>query len=312
MSANTRALTPELEEKGLNKVFAREYGRSVKGKVRSSDVFNIETHTIGLTETDLALAAVSEFGPTAEQRNINKDEVLQRGTTLYEHELYTNGITQSYKQVKGDETGTNMVRRVSQLAKAGRETQEKKRFGVLRDNPIVLDGKTLFATDHPLADSSSQSNDISFTTDIYTTIKLMMSALRSQRQFKGDLSIAVDPVMILCTEANYDEVIEVVAAKNAIQSTDDNATNFIRTIFPGLSIGWNPYLGTQYGGNDKDLFMMADKMDHELKVMLREAINTWTKGWEMADNLDREFNAKYMESFGASDYLGLVRGKSAA
>ena len=197
MAGNTRSITPGLEIKGLNEVFAKEYDKKVVGRVKSEDVFNIDTQTIGMSETDLALAAVGEFQATAEQKNINKDKVLERGQTLYEHAVYTNGITQSYQQWLADETGKNMVQRVSQLAKAARESQDKKRFGVLRDNPTVLDGQNLFSTAHPLADGSTQSNDISYATSLYDTVKAMMKALGDQTQFQGDLAIPVDPKMIL-------------------------------------------------------------------------------------------------------------------
>jgi len=140
----------------------------------------------------------------------------------------------------------------------------------------------------------------------------MMSALRSQRQYRGDLSIAVDPAILLCTEANFAEVIEVVDAINIPNASNNNEVNFLSRKFPNLKVGYQPYLGTIYGGNDKDLFLFADKMDHYLKVIIREALNTWDKNWNESNNLDREFNAKYVETFGFSDYLGTVRGKSAA
>jgi hypothetical protein len=312
--ANTTSLTPTLLEKGLNEVFYQKYGETTLGMIMSDEVFNFNNVSIGMSETDLALAAVSEFLVTEEQKNLNRDEILERGSTIYQHDIYSNGFDISYKMLLADETGQNMIEQAAQLGQAARQSQEKQRMGVLRNGgtTVGLDGVSLFNDSHPLADGTTQDNDIAFNTNLYTTLKDMMSTLRQQVQYNGDLSIAKDPKMLLCTEANFDSVIEVVEAENIPNASNNNEINFISKKFPGLKVGWNPYLGTRFGGDDKDLFMVTDKTNHKLKVMVREGINTWMNPWTENDNIVTKYNAKYVESSGFSDYLGTVRGQSAA
>jgi len=312
--ANTTSLTPTLLEKGLNEVFYQKYGETTLGMIMSDDVFNFNNVSIGMSETDLALAAISEFLVTEEQANLNRDEVLERGSTIYQHDIYSNGFDISYKMLLADETGQNMIEQAAQLGQAARQSQEKQRMGVLRNGgtTIGLDGVPLFSDSHPLADGTTQDNNVAFNTNLYTTIKDMMSVLRQQVQYNGDLSIAKDPSMLICTEDNFDSVIEVVEAENIPNATNNNEINFISKKFPGLKVGWNPYLGTRFGGEDKDLFMVTDKTNHKLKVMVREGINTWLNPWTENDNIVTKYNAKYVESSGFSDYLGTVKGQSSA
>lgn len=308
---NTTGVTPGLLIKGLNEVFWQEYDKTTTGRIKSNEVFNMQSVDRGMSETDVALAAVSEYQITEEQGNINRQLVKERGQTLYQHDILTSGFDISYKMLLADETGQNSIDQAAQLGRAGRESQDKKRFSILRDNVLIgLDGKTLFAPDHPLAKGGTQSNEIAFNATLYQTIKDVQRVLRDQKQFNEELSIGSDGEMLIATSANWAEIIEVTDAEHIPNSTNNNEINFISKKFPGLKVRWTPYLGSEFGGTDNKFIMLSGKTNHKLKVLTRESLNIWMNDWKEHDNIVSRFNAKYVESFGFSDYLGTVRGAS--
>jgi len=308
--ANTTGVTPGLLIKGLNEVFHQKYGEKTIGMIDSNAVMNFRTVTRGMTDTDVVLAGIGDFKEVAEQANIPMEEVLERGQTIYQHKLYADGFAISYKMMLADETGGNTLEMAAQLGQAARQIQEKLRMSVLVNGgtKVGLDGVPLFSKVHPLADGTVQANDIDWTTDLYTTVKLAISALRRQKSYNGKISLAKDPVMVLCPEALFAPMIEATKARNYPSATNSSFASYISEIFPGLQVGWNPYLGAEFGGSDDKFYVLSDKTNHRLKVFIREAVNTWNTPWQDNDNIQMEYKCKFAESAGFSDYMGVVRG----
>ena len=302
---NTTGVTPGLLLKGLNEVFYQNYLTSPAGMITSDEIFKFTTIDRGMTETDLALAGVGEFTTFGEQQNIPKQEVKERGTTVYQMDLFANGFDVSYKMLLADEAGRNTIDMAAELGRAARTTQEKNRLAVLRlaATTTGIDGKALCATDHPLANGGTYGNLVA-TAFSYKTVKDMLQVLRQQQNYQG-LAMPEDGAILVTGTALYDEAIEITKAEG-IPGSANNDASFLSRAFPGLRVGYNPYLDATYGGSDTKFYILAPS--RKLKVFIREGINTWMNDWNENANIVTKYNAKYAETAGFSDYYGVVQG----
>ena len=302
--SNTTGITPTLLEKGLNEVFYQNYSKLSIGEITSADLFKFSTFDSGISATDLALAGVGKFQILSEDANIRRDVVRERGSTLYEADIYDNGFDISYKMLLADATGRNVIPQAAELGLAGKATQELNRFSVLRNAAVTLglDGVALIGT-HTLATGGTFSNDVA-TALSYATIKAMILKLQTQLNFQG-LPMGEDPKFLVVPPALFAQAIEITQAVN-IPGSGNNDSSYISQIFPGLRVGWCPYISAAQGGSDTKFYMFGDS--RKLKVFIREAMNTWMNPWQTQNNIVTRYNAKYAEVAGFSDWYGVVRG----
>lgn len=306
--ATTTSIAPALLEKGLNEVFLHSYSKTSVGKILSDSIFKFTNLTSGIQEKDVAYAGVGRFGVLGEQENIPRDEITELGSTIYDIDIFAEGVDFSYKMKLGNRYG-DFMEQVSKLGQAARDTQEANRFEVIRKSTVTVgyDGKALCASDHPTA-TGTESNLVSSAVS-YDSIKAGIKLFQERRDYRG-LSISEDPTILLCPSAMWDEVVEITGAVNmpggAAGDGDRNEVNFLSTKFPGLRVVWTPYIGAkESGGSDTHVYLISDS--HKMKVFTREAINTWMSPWKDNDDIVTKFNAKYAEAAGFSDWLGIVR-----
>lgn len=306
----TTSITPQLLEKGLNEVFMHGYNQSSIGQIMSDRVFKFQNLSNGLQETDAAYAGIGLFDTIGENENVPLDFVTELGTTTYDIDIFSKGVGFSYKHKLGNRYDL-FKDNVNMLAKRARQTQEINRFAVLRNSTSTLgyDGKALCATDHPTYVGTT-SNLVNAAVS-YESIKTAIQAFRDQVDYRG-VPMPEDPHTLICPSDIWDDVVEFVGAENlpggGAGDGDRNEVSFLATKFPGLRVVWTPYIGTSSvwsGGSNSHAYLISDS--HKMKVLTREAINTWMTPWQDNDNIVTEFKAKYAETAGFSDWLGIVR-----
>lgn len=312
--ANTihTGIRPETLQEGLYEVFDEGYALDKEpSQAVSSDIFNMKMSKKA-SESDLKKGRVGEFTAPGEGEVTPKEVINELHKTTYSHDTFRRSVHITYEALQ-DQLYSEMQSEVKDLGEAARFTQEKNRFGVFRNITTTNggSGKPLAAADHALS-TGTQGNIVTgtFTTVEAAQAKVKEAITKFRRQKDYNLkSIPGKPSILLTSITLHALMVEATKSK-LIPGSNNNEPNYISELFPGLKVMWSPYYGSEYGGSDTAATLIGSR--HKLNVFVREKINTWMNPWKDSDAIVTKFNAKYRESVGFSDYLGIVHITGAA
>lgn len=164
------------------------------------------------------------------------------------------------------------------------------------------DGKTLFATDHPLvaAGTGTDSNLLGTPADLdSTSLKALITLLRAQKDMAGKKMHIKPRYLIVPKELEF-TAVELLQSEMLVNTSNDsvNAVNSIKSLY-GIEPVVNDHLV------DEDAFFVAgDKANHKLMFY-------WRKRPELATDYDfrtetalQKITCRY--AVGYSDWRGLV------
>lgn len=248
------------------------------------------------------------FSESPDLEEVAENEAYPEGQMSDSKETYHVGkfgkkFTVSWETVVNDDL--DAISRIPAMhGNAARRTQNKKVYEVLTGNPMMGDGKTLFASNHA---SGSNVSGAAAAPSV-TTLNAAYVKMRTQKGLNTDVTINVIPRFLIVPVAYEATALELV---NSISYNAANNNEGVRNIYgPGgsrnLTVIGEPVLD----GNSATIWYLAadpGQLDTvELVFLAGEESPVLTANWD--DDHDC-YKYKIRQSFGvkAIDWRGLYR-----
>lgn len=282
---------------GLNALFGLEYNKYAE---EHKEIYEVESSDRSFEE-ETKLSGFGAAPVKTEGAAINYDTAQEAWTARYTHETIAMGFSITEEAMEDNLYDSLSSRYTKALARAMAYTKQVKAAAILNQGfaggPTYGDGKTLFATDHPLVSGGVNSNRPSAGVDLNeTSLEAAVIQIAAWTDERG-LLIAAKPKKLVIPPA-LQFVAERLMKTQLRVGTADNDINALRSMgaIPG---GWsvNHYL------TDPNAWFMLTDIPNGLKHFVRAGMKT---------SMDPDFdtgNARYKArerySFGVSDPLGV-------
>lgn len=305
MAVMTRAQLAKMLEDGLNGVFGLEYDSWPEEYSQYLDVENSDR----AFEEDVLLAGLGYAAEKQEGGAYAEDEGQEVWTKRYTHRTVGLSFRISEEAIEDNrymEIGSKYSRA---LARSMRQTEELYAANVL--NRCVTagytggDGKTLLATDHPLAGGGTGANKLATAADLAESS--LEQALVIVRKFKDDrgLPVMVRPSRLLVSPDLEYPALRLVGSANR-PGTADNDINAIRN--KGV-FGSDPTVITNL--TDTDAWFVKTDCTDGMKFMSRTKLVT-PKATVDSDTGNIVYRARRRYSEGWTDWRGVCGSEGAA
>ena len=289
---------------GLNALFGMEYGRYGE---EHKEIFEQESSDRSFEEE----TKLSGFGaaPTkAEGSAISYDNAQEAFTSRYNHETIAMGFAITEEAVEDNLYDSLSSRYTKALARGMAYTKQVKAASVLNNgfNSSYAggDGKELFATDHPLVNGGTNSNEPATAADLNeTSLEAAVIQIAGWTDERGLLIAAKPKKLILPPNLMF--VAERLLKTDGRVGTADNDINAIANMgaIPG-GYTINHFL------TDDDAWFLTTDIPNGLKHFVRAAMSTGMDGDFDTGNV--RYKARERYSFGWSDPLGIYGSPGAA
>lgn len=210
-----------------------------------------------------------------------------------------------------DDDQHSMVQKmVRDMGDNGFATQNQKGFltytRAFDSNYLGGDGVPLISASHPIA-TGTQSNLVSGNPTL-TETSLNTAIQQMQEMKKQDGVIAGSrPTCLFVPPALFKTACEIVDSELR-SATADNDVNVYSSKY-GIMVYQSPFIGAAAGGSDTAWFLLAQ--NHAINRFTREPINTAIIDWRQTRNHNYIYTARYRESTGWDDYVGVVASAGA-
>jgi hypothetical protein len=289
---------------GLNTVWGLEYQDLAP---EFSRVFKIENSKKAYEE-DVLMTGLGNAQIKPEGSAVAYDEGSEAWTSRYDHKTIALAFSITEEAIEDNlymQLGSKLTRA---LARSMQNTKEITAANVLNNGfagsgVLGGDGKTLLASDHPLAGGGTASNILGTPADISeAAIEELLIQIRKAKDDRG-IPIALRPVdMVIPPDLEY------VACRLLDSSLRTNtADNDINAINKKGIFGREPVIMTRLTDSDS-WFIKTDAMDG-LKMFTRVAVQFKTEPDFNTGNFRSKARERY--AFGHSDWRGLY-GSSGA
>jgi phage major head subunit gpT-like protein len=229
-------------------------------------IFNVESSD-KWGEQDSTVTGFGIAPEKAENSPVKYDDVLQGYDTTYTHTTYALAFRTSREMVDDEKYG--MIRKsATALGRSmfnTRQIQAAKDFNNAFTSATGPDGKELCATDHPLIGGGTASNELATPADLsVTSLRQALNDMEDTVDERG-LLINVEPETLLVPNELIWDAEELL--KSSLRpDTANNPVNAFQIKNLDYKM-WN-YL------TDPDAwFLVANKMDHNMKFYEREPVN---------------------------------------
>lgn len=289
----------KLLEPGLRKIFFETYKELPE---YYSKVYNMNTSSKA-KETDYGLGAFGDWVERGDELDTVAYAKLSPGLErTYVHKAFTKGFIIG-RELYDDEQYNQMNKMSKALARAGRAKVEKDAmetfiYGFDGTGSAIYDGKALFATNHPLIDSSKTVDNLVTGALNDANLKIAIQCMQEQLDEAGNLIQMTPDTLIVPPSLEF-------VAKELIESAGKVGTNNndINTLKGSLKLVVMPYLGAVAGGYDNAWFLQDSKR-HELNFFWR--VKPEFKSTEEFDNFTAKYRGYMRYSYGVSDFRGMV------
>jgi phage major head subunit gpT-like protein len=250
-------------------------------------------------EEDTGWTGLGPLAPKPELETIILDEPISLGLKRFIHETFALGVAYS-KEMRDDDQYGLIIQLASELGRSARWTAELFGHDVLNNGfsgtkYLGRDGKTLFATDHPLAGTGGTiANKPAVDVDLSeAALEAAIMNFENQVNDRG-LPIDISPRFLIISPENR------MLAKRLLESElrpggNNNDLNVLRS--EGLQVVVSHYI------TDKDAwFISAGGDEVDTRFYWREMPDT--KTWD-DDNADATFHKiRQRHSVGFGDWRG--------
>jgi phage major head subunit gpT-like protein len=284
---------------GLNALFGLEYK---KYEEEHKEIFETENSDRSFEEE----TKLSGFGAAPvknEGSSIVYDNAQEAWTARYVHETIAMGFSLTEEAMEDNLYDSLSSRYTKALARAMAYTKQVKAASILNQgfvgsgNPVYGDGKTLFATDHPLVSGGVNSNRPTVGADLNeTSLEAAIIQIAAWTDERG-LLIAARPTKLLIPPSLM--FVATRLMKTELRTgTADNDTNAIRVMgaIPG-GFAVNHYF------TDNNAWFLKTDIPNGLKHFVRTPMQTGMDG--DFDTGNARYKARERYSFGASDPLAI-------
>lgn len=282
---------------GLNALFGLEYARYGE---EHKEIYEIETSERSFEE-ETKLSGFGAAPVKAEGQGIQYDNAQEAWTARYTHETIAMGFSITEEAVEDNLYDSLSARYTKALARGMAYTKQVKAAYVLNQgfNAAVTygDGKSLFATDHPLVSGGSNSNRPSTGTDLNeTSLENAVIQIAAWTDERG-LLIAAKPKKLIIPPALMFVATRLLETELRVGTVDNdiNALKSNGSIPGGYTV--NHFLTDVNGW-----FLLTD-VPNGLKMFQRTALTTGMDGDFETGNVRYKSRERY--SVGVSDPLGI-------
>lgn len=236
------------------------------------EVFRMETSSRAIEQTT-EVTGFGQFAVVPEGDNTRYDEPLPGFNKTYVHAQYSMGFKCSKVAMDDDKFGV-VKKLATELGRSAKETKEVTCANVFNTgftSTTGPDGKSLFATDHPLVGGGVQTNRLSYATDPdVTSIQLALTDMRQAVDHRGK-KLRIPP-----KKAIFPAALEFVGAE--LLGGNDRADTANRTINAfrrrsGMP-SFDSWMVWDYLTDPHAWFIEGEKEDTELRHYAREEFNT--------------------------------------
>ena len=297
MAAISRAQLLKELLPGLNALFGLEYKRYAE---EHKEIYDTETSERSFEE-ETKLSGFGAAPVKAEGSAIRYDNAQEAWTARYNHETIALGFSITEEAVEDNLYDSLSARYTKALARAMAYTKQVKAASILNNgfNSAVTygDGKSLFATDHPLVGGGVNSNRPAVHADLNeTSLEAAIIQIAGWTDERG-LLIAAKPVKLVVPPALQFVATRLLQTEQRV-GTADNDINALKnngSVPGGYTV--NHWL------TDNNAWYLKTDVPNGLKHFVRTPMQT---------GMDNDFetgNARYKArerySFGLSDPLGI-------
>ena len=289
---------------GLNALFGMEYQRYGE---EHKEIYESETSERSFEE-ETKLSGFGNAPVKGEGSAIAYDNAQEAWTARYNHETIALGFSLTEEAVEDNLYDTLSARYTKALARSMANTKQVKAANVLNNGfsggPTGGDGKTLFATDHPLVSGGTNSNTQAVAADLNeTSLENAVIQIAAWTDERG-LLIAAKPRKLVIPP-NLQFVATRLLDTEQRVGTADNDINAIKSngaIPEGYAI--NHFL------TDTDGYFLTTDVPNGMKHFVRTPLTTSMDGDFDTGNV--RYKARERYSFGWSDPLGMWGSQGAA
>lgn len=289
---------------GLNALFGLEYARYGE---EHKEIYEIETSERSFEE-ETKLSGFGAAPVKTEGAALAYDNAQEAWTARYTHETIAMGFSITEEAVEDNLYDSLSARYTKALARAMAYTKQVKAASILNTGftggPTYGDGKTLFATDHPLVGGGTNSNRPSVGADLNeTSLEAAVIQIAAWTDERG-LLIAAKPKKLIIPPALQFVATRLLETELRVGTTDNdiNAIKNNGSIPGGFSV--NHWL------TDTNAWFLLTDVPNGLKHFVRSPLST---------SMDSDFdtgNARYKAreryAFGVSDPLGIFGSPGSA
>ena len=303
MAISRSQLVKELEP-GLNALFGLEYNRYEN---ENAEIFVAEASDRAFEEevmlTGFASAPVKEEGA-----GVTFDQATESFTARYTHETIAMAFAITEEAIEDNLYDRLAARYTRALARSMANTKQVKAANVLNNafNSSFAggDGKELCATDHPLANGGTFSNELATAADLSeTSLEQSLIDIAAFVDERG-LKIAMQGVKLIIPKELQFTAERILRSPQRVGTADNdiNAMASMGMIPQGYRV--NHYL------TDTDAFFIMTDAPNGMKQFVRAPIKTAIEGDFDTGNV--RFKARERYSFGFSDPRGIFGSPGAA
>jgi hypothetical protein len=283
---------------GLNALFGLEYK---KYENEHEAIYETESSERSFEE-ELKLSGFGAAPVKNEGQGISYDNAQEAWTARYNHETIAMGFSITEEAMEDNLYDSLSSRYTKALARSMAYTKQVKAAYPLNSGFsggafLAGDGKTLFATDHPLISGGTNSNTQSTVADLNeTSLEAAVIQIAGWKDERGLLIAArprkliVPPNLMFVATRLLETELRTATADNDINALKTNGT-----IPEGYSV--NHYL------TDTDSYYLITDIPNGMKHFTRTAMTTNMDGDFDSGNV--RYKARERYSFGVSDPLGI-------
>ena len=305
MAISRAQLAKELEP-GLNSLFGMNYDEYDR---EYEDIFVIEDSNRAFEE-EVLIVGFGSAPVKSEGQGVSFDNASESFSSRYTHETVSLAFALTEEAIEDNLYDSLGKRYVKALAKSMANTKEVKGADVLNNafssSFLGGDGKSLIATDHPLAGGGSAANRATTMADLNEAS--LEDAFIDISTFTDDrgLIISVQPERLV-VPPQLVFVADRILQSDLRSGTADNDVNAIKNtgVLPGGYVV-NHYL------NDPDAFFILTSVNEAgdgLKMFQRSPMETSMEPDFSTGNI--RYKARERYSFGFSDWRGVYGSQGA-
>jgi hypothetical protein len=303
MAISRSQLVKELEP-GLNALFGLEYNRYEN---EHAEIYVAEASDRAFEE-EVMLSGFGSAPVKEEGAGVTFDQATESFTARYTHETIAMAFAITEEAIEDNLYDRLAARYTRALARSMANTKQVKAANVLNNafNSSFAggDGKELCATDHPLANGSTFSNELSTAADLSeTSLEQSLIDIAAFVDERG-LKIAMQGVKLIIPKELQFTAERILRSPQRVGTADNdiNAMASMGMIPQGYRV--NHYL------TDTDAFFIMTDAPNGLKQFVRSPIKTAIEGDFDTGNV--RFKARERYSFGFSDPRGIFGSPGAA
>lgn len=282
----------------LDEIFFDHYEQAEDPR---SKLFNMESTDREIMQK-AGVTSLGLLNVVSEASQAPKDSFAQSFSKTYTVLKYAKAIGISDEMIQDDRFDM-ISKMVKSLARSSRETQQATAMNIFNNSfgtELAWDGIAIISASHP-SEIGNQSN-------IQTAADLSYSSLATAeqqfRQFTDNRGkkLLIKPRILLVSESDRQNALEIVQSPYKAGTANNNINALGAD--GGLTVISSPYL------TDSDAwFLLSDPMDHGLRIVDRQPLNTKMDEDVLAGVL--YYKAQYRQALGCDEWRGIVGNQGA-